>query len=230
MPLSEILRGIQEQSGNTIVDYRRQFGQPETDPKLTVSFDKTPFWPALDQLMDQAGLTLYPYGQQRAVGLVARRGGQEDRPRRPCELQRAVPLRAGVDRRPPRSAPAGGRVAGGDSRSGLGAAAADHQPDASHGRRAAVDERGEPLPVADREAQPEVPTSGEATAVKLELPLQLPPREVRQIASLQGQAAGHNPRPDRNLPFRQAGRREERPTADRRRHGNAGAGPKSPRS
>ena len=50
----------------------------------------------------------------------------------------------------------------------------------------AVDERGDPLPVADREAQPEVPISGEATAVKLDLPLQLPPREVRQIASLKG--------------------------------------------
>ena len=50
----------------------------------------------------------------------------------------------------------------------------------------AVDERGEPLPVADPAAQPEVPISGEATAVKLDLPLQLPPRDVRQIASLKG--------------------------------------------
>ena len=50
----------------------------------------------------------------------------------------------------------------------------------------AVDERGNPLPVADRAAQLEVPISGEAPAVKLDLPLRLPPRDVQQIASLKG--------------------------------------------
>ena len=50
----------------------------------------------------------------------------------------------------------------------------------------AVDERGDPLPVADRDAQPEVPAGGEVPAVKLEIPLRLPPREVRQIARLRG--------------------------------------------
>ena len=50
----------------------------------------------------------------------------------------------------------------------------------------AVDERGGPLPVADRDAQPEVPVSGEVPVAKLDLPLRLPPREVRQIGSLRG--------------------------------------------
>ncbi len=63
MPLGKILAAFAEQSGNAIVDYRRQFGQPATDPKLTIRFDKTPFWPALDRLLDEAQLTLYPYAQ-----------------------------------------------------------------------------------------------------------------------------------------------------------------------
>jgi hypothetical protein len=50
----------------------------------------------------------------------------------------------------------------------------------------AVDEKGNSLPVADAEAQLDVPTSGEAAAVKLDLPLRLPSRDVRRIASLKG--------------------------------------------
>jgi hypothetical protein len=50
----------------------------------------------------------------------------------------------------------------------------------------AIDDRGERLPVADRAAQPEISIGREATAVKLDVPLQLPSRDVRQIASLKG--------------------------------------------
>ena len=73
MPLSEILRAFQKQSGNTIdYDLRgEQFGQPSAEPKLNVNFDATPFWPALDKLLDQAGLTLCPQVGQRALGVVA---------------------------------------------------------------------------------------------------------------------------------------------------------------
>jgi hypothetical protein len=42
------------------------------------------------------------------------------------------------------------------------------------------------LPVADRDAQPEVPVSGDVPAVKLDIPLRLPSREVQQIARLRG--------------------------------------------
>jgi len=74
MRLSKILAAFQEQSGNAIVDYRRQFGQPVSDPKLTIALDKTPFWPALDGLLDQAGLTLYSYGRPHALSVVAASG------------------------------------------------------------------------------------------------------------------------------------------------------------
>ena len=50
----------------------------------------------------------------------------------------------------------------------------------------AIDERGQPLPVADGQAQLEIPISGDAPAVKYDLPLRLPSRDVRRIASLKG--------------------------------------------
>jgi hypothetical protein len=185
MPLSETLRAFQEQSGNRIVDYRRQFGQPESDPKLKVDFQKTPFWPALDQLLEQAGLMFYPYGQPRAVSVVSASGKKKTGTSRTCYNGpfrfEPVSVVARHDMRQP------------ESRSLVVTLEAAWEPrlriiNLVH-RMAdvrAVDDRGEPLPVADPAAQPEVPTTGAASAVKLDLPLQLPPREVKQIAHLKG--------------------------------------------
>jgi hypothetical protein len=71
MPLSRIVAAIEKQTGNAIVDFRPKFGQPATDPDLTVRFDRTPFWQAFDQVLDQSGLTIYPYAKRGAVGMVA---------------------------------------------------------------------------------------------------------------------------------------------------------------
>ena len=68
----------------------------------------------------------------------------------------------------------------------MGAAAADHRACAADGDVTAIDEQGHPLPVADGEAQLEIPAGGEAAAVKFDLPLRLPSRDVRRIASLKG--------------------------------------------
>jgi hypothetical protein len=185
-PLSEILRAFQQQSGNTILDYRRQFGQPTTDPKLSVRFGKKPFWPALDRLLDQAGLTVYPYGQQRAISVVAALG--DKRIARSGRASYSGPLRfepiSIVARRDLRQA---------DSRSLVVTLEAAWEPRlriiSLRQRMAevqAVDERGGRLPVVDPAAQPELSVGSETTAVKLDLPLMPPPRDVRQIASLKG--------------------------------------------
>ena len=50
----------------------------------------------------------------------------------------------------------------------------------------ATDERGDSLPAADRQAQQEALVDGQSTAVKLDLPLQLPSHRVERIASLKG--------------------------------------------
>jgi hypothetical protein len=186
MPLSKILEAFQTQSDNTIVDYRRQFGQPVSDPTLTVDFDQTPFWPALDQLLDQAGLTIYPYAEQRAINVVSALG--EKRADHASRISYSGPFRfeaiAVVARRDLREP---------NGRALLVTLEAAWEPRLRvisllnpMADVRAVDERGDPLPVAQSDARPEVPTSGEASAVNLDLPLRLPSRDVKQISSLKG--------------------------------------------
>ena len=185
VPLSQILAAFQEQSGNAIVDYRRQFGQPVTDSPLTLRFDKTPFWPALDRLLDEARLALYPYAQQGAIGIVA---ADAKRVARVGRASYSGPFRFEAVR----------VVARRDLRSAEGQSLVVTLEAAWEPRLKiiyllhrmadvrAVDERGGPLPVADRDAQPEVSAGGGVPAVKLDISLRLPPREVREIARLRG--------------------------------------------
>lgn len=186
MALSKILELIQKSTGNTIVDYRQQFGQATTDPAITIDFDNTPFWPALDQILDQAGLTVYPYAKQRAIGIVATLGQHRaDRAGHvfcngPFRFE-AVSIVARRDLRDP------------DGRTLVLTLEAAWEPRLRiitlTNRMAdvvAVDERGQSLPVAQSDARPEAPVSGDTPAVKLDLPLRLPPRETKEIALLKG--------------------------------------------
>src|SRR5690606_17004203 len=76
MPLSEVLKAIEQQTGNRIVDKRGDFGQRATDPKITVSLEDVPYWQALDKVLDQAGMTTYNYsGEKYATSIV---GKQEE--------------------------------------------------------------------------------------------------------------------------------------------------------
>ena len=74
-PVSEILAELTRQTGNKFKDVRQQMGQEATDPKLTVDFSKTPYWQALDQTLDQAKLTVYPYAAKDELGIMARGPG-----------------------------------------------------------------------------------------------------------------------------------------------------------
>ncbi len=76
---SKALAEIQRQTGNTITDLPRSAGTSFLDPEITVHFDKTPFWTALDSVLDQAELSVYPYGQPHALQIVPR--GPNDLPR-----------------------------------------------------------------------------------------------------------------------------------------------------
>ena len=40
-----------------------------------MNFDKTPFWKAFDKVLDQGGLTLYPYTGERGAFVVSRPPG-----------------------------------------------------------------------------------------------------------------------------------------------------------
>jgi hypothetical protein len=189
MPLSKVIEALQRQSGNTIVDSRGRLGQPAADPPLKLNFDKTPFWKALDQVVDQAGLEIYPFGEKAAIHVTA----LPDRSPSASRLARASRIcYSGPFRFEPVSVAARRELRQGESSLVLNVETAweprlriigltQRMADVT-----AVDEDGNPLPVADDEAQLDIPTTSEASAVKLDLPLQLPARDVHRIASLKG--------------------------------------------
>lgn len=83
MKLSEVLARIEEQTGNKALDYREQFGQEGQDLPLTLSLEKTPYWQALDQVLDQAKLTIYgtPDPDEAGDALTLVRRGETRAPR-----------------------------------------------------------------------------------------------------------------------------------------------------
>jgi PAS domain-containing protein len=185
IPLSKLLEAISSQTGNKIVDFRERFGHPQTDPPLKVDFDKTPFWEALDTVLDQAELTVYPFGPERAIHVVGRPETHQPRCataaysgplrfeavdiiarrglRDPSEQVLQLKLEVAWE---PRLAPIVLKQRLSEVK--------------------AVDEQGRPLALDERQAEREVPVDADSTAVELPVPLVLPPREVKQIAKLSG--------------------------------------------
>ncbi|MFO7904590.1 MAG: hypothetical protein R6U98_18145 [Pirellulaceae bacterium] len=74
MTLDEALGALQESTGNRITGYSRF-----SDRKINVQAQQIPFWEALDQVLDQANLSLHPYGAGEAgIRLVQRDGEGPD--------------------------------------------------------------------------------------------------------------------------------------------------------
>ncbi len=184
--LSNALAAIEQQSGNRIVDARRRFGEPVTNPALSLEFNANPFWEALDEVLAAAGMTVYPYCEQREIDVVAARAGsQAARFGRACyrgpfrfELVRVLASRD---------------LREGDHGSLQVTLQAAWEPRLSMIDLVqrltdveAVDERGRLLPLADRQAQLDVPVSGNAPVVELNLPFRRPERDVAKIARLKG--------------------------------------------
>ena len=102
-PLADALAEISRQTGNQLKDVRQQMGQEIGNPQVIANFDKTPFWQALDQTLDQAGLTVYPYAGKDELGIMARAeigfAAVE-----PAQLRRAIAVQGHPARRHARSA------------------------------------------------------------------------------------------------------------------------------
>jgi hypothetical protein len=185
MPLWDILKAIERQSGNRIADARHHGGHPPPDPDLKVDFDHTPFWKAVDELLDRANLGVYAFGPQRAVSIVSRDAAQGARRVRASYSGpfRIEPVRI-VATRNLRESAEGALTLVVDVAweprlrlIGLKQRMADVT---------AVDEHGKPLPVEDPKAEVESLVQSDAIAVELDLPLALPPRAVGEIARFQG--------------------------------------------
>lgn len=185
MNLSEALQRLERQTGNKIIDFRQRFGQPATDPQVTVSFQDTPFWQAIDRILDQAGMTVYHYsGQEGVVAIVA---SQNQAPR----VGRAaysglfrfevVELIAKRSLRNPQTS---------SLQLNLEVAWEPRlKPIVLHvplGETQAVGSDGATIPISTPEARPEIPVETTIPASELTVPLVLPDRSVRKIDSLKG--------------------------------------------
>jgi hypothetical protein len=186
MTVAEAAAKIEEQTGNKIVLRLPRAGPGEpTGAKLTLDFDEVPFWKALDQVFDRAGLGVYAYGEEKAIYGVPRPEGQTPRTDRasysgPLRFE-VVAVEAIRDLRNPRNQ---------SLRLTLEVSWEPRLAPVSLMQRMddlePVDENGNPLDVQTAQAVSEVNVIPDSTAVSLELPLELPPRDVKQIARLEG--------------------------------------------
>jgi len=184
MRLSEVLAALGAQSGNAIVDARARFGHQVVDPELKVDFDETPFWQALDTVLDMAGLTVYPYGEDRATYLVARPDGQAPRRSRahytgPLRME---PVRVQSERNLRRAGSALLQVHSEITWEPRVRPISLEQPMSAV---VATDEHGHRLAVDDPEAVLEVPIDTEI-ATDLSYSFQAPARDAERIDSLSG--------------------------------------------
>ena len=81
MPLAEVFKAIEKQTGNKLHRQSRGAGRRRREERATITIElkDEPFWPAIDQILDQAKLGIYSYGGEDALSIVAR--GDDDGPR-----------------------------------------------------------------------------------------------------------------------------------------------------
>ncbi|MBN2579552.1 MAG: hypothetical protein JXB10_11230 [Pirellulales bacterium] len=185
MPLSKVFEAIEKQSGNQLGDFRGRLQQAGSDPPLTLTFEKTPFWKALDQVLDAAQMTVYAYGNGSGLNIVPRSPAQ--RPRQDFASYDG-PFRFAVTK----------ILAARNFQTRQGAALFVNLEAAWEPRLkpivlvqkladvVAEDERGEKLKLLQAKAEQEISLEGESAAAELTLPFALPPRSVQRIARLSG--------------------------------------------
>lgn len=184
MPVSKILAAIQEQTGNKIIDGRREAGV-EDDRQIKVQFSKTPFWKALDRVLDDSGLTLYPYAEQKAVKVMPKTRAVRPRSQRasysgPLRFE-PIALLAQSDLRDPTGDSLRIRVeVSWEPR----IAPVNLQLKISDLK--VSDGEGKPIKLEEKEANLEIPVEPESNTKELVIPLSLPPRDTQQIGRLTG--------------------------------------------
>ncbi len=182
-PLDELLPAISKQTGNQLVDFRGQFGQPKPNPKLKVQFHQTPFWEAIDEVSRQAKLEVYPYAQTGALGLV-----QQQSTNNPAASLastdgpfRVVPTQL-ICRNDLRSTDSPTCSVSGELlwEPRLNPIVAVIEAASI----SAFDDRGNAIPFAGTPSAVELLLSNDTPVQPFELPLVAPPREATKIASL----------------------------------------------
>ncbi|MEX2115049.1 MAG: hypothetical protein WD845_17780 [Pirellulales bacterium] len=200
LPLADVLAEFEKQTGNSIVDYRENFGQEKTDVAVTVDFDKVPFWKALDQVLDQAGLTLYPYSGNSGAYVVNRTSDSGSRAE--------GAFYAGIFRLEPMRFEAVRDLRGGDMQALRLYLEVTWEPRLQPfailqdlAQVSAEGDGGQALAVASQGAMPEATIRTGMSTAELEIPLQLPDRTMTKIRKLQGKLLALVPGPAEDFRF-----------------------------
>ena len=185
LPLSDVLATISKQTGNAIVDHRPAFGEQQRESRVAVDFDKTPFWRAIDAVLDQGGLTLYGFTGQRGAFFVGRPPGAAPRAAHACY--------AGMFRFEPLKFVAVRDLRNQSLESLKFTMEVAWEPRLQPfailqplSEVSVTDSQGEPIAVAGAEAEPEALVREGISSVELEIPLALPSREVKTVGLLRG--------------------------------------------
>ncbi len=185
--LSDVIAAINKQTGNNVFDYRGEFNQEGLDPVIKIEFKETPFWEAIDKTFDEAGMTVYPYsGRAKSLAMVAR-AAEKELPR----FGRAA--YAGRFRIEPTNITASRDLRNPANHRLRLTLEATWEPTLQPivliqplDQLVALSDKGEPLVIDGTEGAIEIAGEGTNAVAEFDINLQLPPRDVKQIASLQG--------------------------------------------
>lgn len=199
MTLPEALHAIQEQTGNAFVGYE------EIDQQVTARFQQTPFWEAVDQLLDQAQLRIEPFaGGGRALAIVDAVAVQSPRVAY-AGLFRLEPtlVTAVRDLRDPSLATMRVRL--------LIAWESRTTPIFLSQRLSeivALDDAGRSVEISGRQGTLTASVESDLPCVEMELPFMLPDRSARWMASLRGTLDVMLPGPIERFEFKDLGHAE----------------------
>jgi hypothetical protein len=201
MPLKVVIAAIEKQTGNHFIDNREQQGEGANaqDAHIDIELKDEPFWPAIDQIFDQAKLGIYSYGGKDALSIVGRDGADSARQkgaayngpfrldvtdvqgerslRQPKQTSLKLQLEVAWE---PRLRPIA-----------ISQPAADLQ---------ATTDAGSKLTVSQPDANLDVEVPNGTQAAEISLPFDLPPRSVKRIVKLHGKL--HALVPGRQVKFR----------------------------
>jgi hypothetical protein len=182
MSLTAAMEALIQRTGNKVEGFDRREMQVQT------GFDKTIFWSAMDQLLDQSNLDINPYGgEPNTLMLEARAENREPRFGRGVYsgVFRFEPVRVEARRDLRNPAVNGMRLTLEVTWEPRITPITLRQP---IDKISAVDGKGNPLTVRVEDSQQVLNATAETgmSAVELGIPLDLPPRDVHQIASLKG--------------------------------------------
>jgi hypothetical protein len=199
-PLAEVLAAIEKQTGNRVVDYREQFGEEAPEKKVTLKVDDEPFWSVLDKLLDATNLSPYPFAEDDAMALVGRQQGSGDRAGRAAY---AGPFRFEATR------VSAFRSLRAEDQQGfevdmeisweprLRPVALSQAPD----KLSAKSDAGEDVPTTARNAAFDIEVAAGNHSAEVSVPMRLPDRGAKQLASLTGQLSALIPGRTAELKF-----------------------------